>query len=131
MLLDTSGLFAYHALNDPNHADAITLFEAAPDKLTHSLILAELVALANARRLPRAPVLTFVRTLLAHPQVEVVWVDEDMHNRAMQLLEDRPDKSYSLADAVSFVLMRDRGIVEALSTDHHFEQEGFRRLLRP
>jgi predicted nucleic acid-binding protein len=36
----------------------------------------------------------------------------------------------SLCDAVSFVLMRARGILEALSTDHHFEQEGFLRLLK-
>ncbi|MEH2285259.1 MAG: hypothetical protein V7K90_28760 [Nostoc sp.] len=43
----------------------------------------------------------------------------------------RQDKSYSLCDAVSFVLMRQRGVTEALTTDHHFEQEGFRRLLLP
>jgi uncharacterized protein len=47
----------------------------------------------------------------------------------MDLLERRPDKSYSLCDAVSFILMRRRGITEALTTDRHFEQEGLRRLL--
>jgi predicted nucleic acid-binding protein len=47
----------------------------------------------------------------------------------MALLVARPDKAYSLCDAVSFVLMRRRGLVEALTTDRHFEQEGFRRLL--
>ncbi len=41
------------------------------------------------------------------------------------------DKTYSLCDAVSFVLMRLEGITEALTTDHHFEQEGFVRLLKP
>ena len=41
----------------------------------------------------------------------------------------RFDKNYSLCDAVSFILMRRRGLYEALTTDHHFEQEGFRRLL--
>jgi uncharacterized protein len=43
----------------------------------------------------------------------------------------RPDKSYSLCDAVSFVLMHQRGLVEALTTDRHFEQAGFIRLLQP
>jgi len=38
-------------------------------------------------------------------------------------------KTYSLCDAVSFVLMRRRSLSEALTTDRHFEQEGFRRLL--
>ena len=41
----------------------------------------------------------------------------------------RPDKTYSLCDAISFVLMRRQGIQEALTTDRHFEQEGFRKLL--
>ena len=39
------------------------------------------------------------------------------------------DKSYSLCDAVSFILMRDRGILDALTTDQHFVQEGFHKLL--
>jgi len=43
----------------------------------------------------------------------------------------RLDKTYSLCDAVSFVLMRQYGYTEALTTDHHFEQEGFHRLLQP
>jgi predicted nucleic acid-binding protein len=41
----------------------------------------------------------------------------------------RLDKDYSLCDAVSFLLMRARGLTDALTTDKHFEQEGFRRLL--
>jgi len=47
----------------------------------------------------------------------------------MTLIENRLDKSYSLCDAVSFVLMRERHLNAALSTDKHFEQEGFNRLL--
>ena len=43
----------------------------------------------------------------------------------MQLLVDRQDNTYSLCDAVSFVLMRQRGFAEALTTALHFEQEVF------
>ncbi|HAH56357.1 MAG TPA: hypothetical protein DCM02_14015 [Flavobacterium sp.] len=39
-------------------------------------------------------------------------------------------KTYSLCDSVSFIVMREQGITEALTTDRHFEQEGFNRLLR-
>jgi predicted nucleic acid-binding protein len=46
-------------------------------------------------------------------------------------VEARADKSYSLCDALSFVLMRDRSIQQALTTDRHFTQEGFGRLLEP
>jgi predicted nucleic acid-binding protein len=52
-----------------------------------------------------------------------------LKQEAVRLLEARLDKSYSLCDAVSFVLMRQRGLHDALTTDRHFEQEGFRRLL--
>jgi predicted nucleic acid-binding protein len=43
----------------------------------------------------------------------------------------RPDKDWSLTDCISFVVMRDRGITEALTGDHHFEQAGFKALLKP
>jgi predicted nucleic acid-binding protein len=58
---------------------------------------------------------------LEHPDIEVVWVDQELHQEAVNLLMDRMDKTYSLCDAVSFVLMRARGCTEALTTDRHFE----------
>ena len=67
--------------------------------------------------------------LLKSPEIETVWIDRVVHNEAMALLRQRQDKTYSLCDAVSFVLMRQRAIIDALTTDHHFEQEGLRRLL--
>jgi uncharacterized protein len=129
MFLDTSGLFCYHHADELPSADAQTLFEAAGPKLTHGYVLAELVALAMARGPPRSATLAFLMALLDHPEVEVVWIGESLHRGAVRLLEARPDKQYSLCDAVSFILMRERGIREALTTDRHFEQEGFDRLL--
>jgi predicted nucleic acid-binding protein len=46
------------------------------------------------------------------------------------LFARRPDKSWSLTDCISFVVMADRGLTEALTGDRHFEQAGFRALLR-
>jgi predicted nucleic acid-binding protein len=68
---------------------------------------------------------------LDNSHVEVVWVDETLHRSALKLLQERLDKTYSLCDVVSFVLMREHYFTEALTTDHHFEQEGFTRLLEP
>lgn len=130
MLLDTSGLLAYHSLREAAHPEAVRAFETAGHKLTHNYVLAEFVALAAARKLPRTPALAYLRALRAHVLVEVVWVDEALHDEALALLDHRPDKSYSLCDAVSFVLMRRHGLTTALTTDHHFEQEGFQCLLR-
>lgn len=52
-----------------------------------------------------------------------------MRRAVLSLLEERPDKSCSPCDGVSFVLMRLLGILEALTIDRHFEQERFIRLL--
>ncbi|WP_292789927.1 type II toxin-antitoxin system VapC family toxin [Nostoc sp. NMS7] len=113
------------------HTEAIAAYKRATIRLTHSYIIAEYVALATARRFPRSSVLAFVVDLLDNIDIKTVWVDEPLHRRAVDLLMEREDKTYSLCDALSFVLMRQRGITEALSTDRHFEQEGFIRLLRP
>ena len=87
------------------------------------------IAVANARRLPRGAALTFTIDLVANPDIETVWVDKALHREALALLIARQDKTYSLCDAVSFVLMRQRHLTEALTTDRYFEQEGFQRLL--
>lgn len=130
MLLDTSGLLCLHHAAEEYHAQARRAYEATRNCLTHGYILAEFVALAHARRIPRIAALSFIGDLLDNPDIDVVWVDEYLHREAMALLVMRADKTYSLCDAVSFVLMQRRGLVEALTTDHHFEQEGFIRLLR-
>lgn len=131
MLLDTSGLLSYFDQADTNNARAAELFDAASELLTHSYVLAEFLPLCNARRMNRTAYLTFATELLDSPLIELVWVDEALHRAAFALVLARQDKTYSLCDAVSFVLMRERGIQEALTTDKHFEQEGFLRLLTP
>ena len=129
MLLDTSGLLCHQYSGETHHLLALRLFESSGRKLIHSYVLAEFLALVTARRLNRGQALNFLQNLPLHPLVEVVWVDRLLHEQALALLEARPDKNYSLCDAVSFVLMKERTFLDALTTDHHFEQEGFHRLL--
>ncbi|HEX6100757.1 MAG TPA: PIN domain-containing protein [Thermoanaerobaculia bacterium] len=45
--------------------------------------------------------------------------------KALDFYESRPDKEYSLVDCMSMVVMRERGIKDVLTNDHHFRQEGF------
>ncbi len=129
MLLDTSGLYCYLDAGDARHRDAVSLLDSATVRLTHNYVLAELVALCNARGINHHVTLEFVSELANDPNVAIVWVGQEDHRSAIDLLRERPDKAYSLCDAVSFLQMRQRGVTEALTTDHHFDQEGFVRLL--
>jgi len=129
MLLDTSGLLCLHHAAELQHKTAVTFFDTAAVRLTHSYVLAEFVALAHARRLPRSEVLTYIADIQDSPEVTVMYVEEFLHREALALLRERPDKDWSLCDAVSFILMQQYRITEAVTTDHHFEQAGFVRLL--
>jgi predicted nucleic acid-binding protein len=129
MLLDTSGLLCYFDADEARHQSAQTYFDAAIRRVTHSYILAEFVALAQARKFPRQATLDYLADLTEHPDIEVVWVDERLHQDGMSFLKKRLDKTYSLCDAVSFLVMQRLSVTEALTTDAHFEQAGFRRLL--
>jgi predicted nucleic acid-binding protein len=131
MLLDTSGLFCCIDADDRRHADAVRLYDAATLRITHNYVLAEFVALTQARRLPRATSLDFAAAIAADADVQVIWIDAALHDEAMRLLQSQLDKAYSVCDAVSFLLMGHRHIMEALTTDRHFEQAGFQRLLPP
>jgi uncharacterized protein len=130
MLLDTSGLLACLDASESRHANAIACYDSRATRLTHNYVLAELIALAHARRLRRDPVIRFVAQLSVDRDIEMIWVDRDLHHQAIALLTAPLDKTYSLCDAVSFVLMRNRDMQEALSTGHHFEQAGFSILLK-
>ena len=68
--------------------------------------------------------------LHADPRFVILHTDQPTFEEASTLYRQRPDKSWSLTDCTSFVLMRQRGITEALTGDHHFEQAGLVPLLK-
>lgn len=67
----------------------------------------------------------FVSDLRKDPDVIIVPTDLRLFEHAVDLYDNRSDKEWSLTDCISFVVMRERGITEALTGDHHFEQAGF------
>lgn len=79
---------------------------------------------ANFRKLA----VTLVETLENDPNV-VILSDHEHMRQGRQLYKDRPDKGYSMADCLSMVVMKARGIQCVLTADHHFQQEGFTALL--
>ena len=107
MLIDTSGFFCLYDKDEKHHEEALRLFSNARFRLTTSYVLAEYVPLAQIRRIPRGEILKFSTRILDDNEIQIVWVDEQMHRQAVALIQQRQDKTYSLCDAVSFVLMRE------------------------
>lgn len=64
------------------------------------------------------------------PRVEIIAAEDQWLADAMTLYAARPDKEWSLTDCTSFLIMQARGVHEALTADHHFEQAGFVALLK-
>jgi predicted nucleic acid-binding protein len=124
--VDTSAILALLVKNDGAHDRARATFDRLRARnvalLTTSYVLVELYALA-ARRLGRDA----VKTIRSHfaPLLDVVWVDGELHERALDLLLERTHAGFSLVDAASLLTIRDRRIEDVFAYDRHFEAEGF------
>ena len=71
----------------------------------------------------------FLTELAADPNTLIITDFLPWYARGLQLYGSRPDKSWSLTDCISFEIMTDRRITDALTGDHHFLQAGFNILL--
>ena len=91
-----------------------------------------LVELADCMRLPHEREVTarFIAALRQALQTVVVPVSEAALWRGFELYRGRTDKEWSLTDCISFVVMKEQGLTQALTGDHHFEQAGFTALLK-
>ena len=83
-----------------------------------------------ARRRHREVGVALLEFLENDPRVEILPLSEDLYRRGFELFGLRADKDWGLVDCLSFVAMQDQGLQEALTADDHFEQAGFRALLR-
>lgn len=95
---------------------------------TTELVLLELAdALCQPHQ--RIEVLTLWNVVETAPAFRLVRATTELIQRAKELYRERADKEWSLTDCVSFVVMQDQKLTEALTADHHFEQAGFKALL--
>jgi predicted nucleic acid-binding protein len=128
--VDTYYLLALVNPKDQAHALALRHSRGRVHRLvTTTWVLVEfadaLAAVGSRNRAAR-----FIRGLQADPAVDLVPPTQEQFEQALDRYETRADKEWSLTDCLSFVLMEERGIADALTADHHFEQAGFRALMR-
>jgi predicted nucleic acid-binding protein len=71
-----------------------------------------------------------MQAILRDPTVRIVPQSDGSFHAGLDLFRARPDNGYSLTDCISMQTMRREGLIEVLTNDRHFEQEGFRPLFR-
>lgn len=125
--------FYYLAVVNPDdsaHERAMALSNRiSGNVITTAWVLTEVAdALAGPER--RSAFLALLATLRSDPEVIIVAPDEALFEAGIHLYSRRPDKAWSLTDCISFAVMQERCISEALTGDHHFEQAGFVALLK-
>ncbi|WP_435008829.1 type II toxin-antitoxin system VapC family toxin [Tundrisphaera lichenicola] len=125
--------FYYIALINPAdraHAEAVRISAT----LTRPIITTTwvLVEVADALNAPprRRFAHRFLEQLAARSNTQVIPAEARWYDRGMALYGSRADKSWSLTDCISFEVMAEFGLTEALTGDHHFEQAGFRALMK-
>jgi predicted nucleic acid-binding protein len=96
--------------------------------LTTEWVLIE-VGDALAAPKTRAAFRPFLNQLTTNPLVTIIAANHRWFERGADLYDKRPDKTWSLTDCISFAVMQEYGVTEALTGDHHFEQAGFVPLL--
>lgn len=133
VFLDTAYAIALSVESDEYHQRAEELAEQLEAEKTRLITTrAVLLEIGNAlsKKRYRQAAVELLDALEQDLQVEIVLLSEELYERALELFRNCPDKDWGLIDCVSFVVMKEYGLTEALTTDEHFEQAGFRSLLR-
>jgi predicted nucleic acid-binding protein len=110
VFLDTNGWLALLNASESRHAEALEIW----------LDLMK-------RQCP--VVLDVVTQMLEAPSVEAVFIDDSLLRRSLAIYGAHADKAWGLVDCTSFTVMRERGVTEAFTSDHDFEQASFRCLI--
>ncbi|MEX0270710.1 type II toxin-antitoxin system VapC family toxin [Leptolyngbyaceae cyanobacterium UHCC 1019] len=128
VFLDTSYILALNLSNDQHHTQARqhwqTLTLALPLFVTTSYVFDEAITFFKSRD-RHTKALEIGTQLLTSPSVQLVQVERDLFQEGWEYLKQRPDKTYSLTDCISFKVMEQMKIITALTFDHHFTQAGF------
>lgn len=132
IFVDTSFFIALLNSNDRDHPRAVALQTRLATeqirKVTSEYVLMELGdGLSRLRFRPLAHQL--IRLVQQDQSFEIAPASSELFLKSLGLFSQRADKEWGLTDCSSFVLMQELGLLAALTTDHHFQQAGYRALL--
>lgn len=133
IFLDTAYAIALSSSRYRHHQKALLLAEQLEIEGT-KLITTRAILLEIRNALSKLPYRDAAIELLISPEedenIEIILLTEELYRKAFELYQQRIDKEWSLTDCISFIVMGEKNLQEALTTDKHFEQAGFKALLR-
>ena len=127
--VDTLFVVGYTNERDQYHEKALELaaiYNRQPVIITDAVLLE--IGNTLSGRFRRQAIQT-IEDFFESDEVEIVRLDETLFNKAFQLYKNHADKSWGLVDCISFIVMREHDITDALTCDKHFAQAGFRALM--
>jgi predicted nucleic acid-binding protein len=133
LFADTSYWIAIADTHDAKHEAATSMSKGLGQfrTVTSEMVLVEFLnSMSKCGSHLRRKAVTTVKSLLADPNVEVVPQTSVQLGDAMKRYEAVNDKGWGITDCASFDIMHAKGIGDALTYDHHFQQAGFGALLR-
>lgn len=121
VFLDAAYAIALAAPNDQHHAQAIKLAELLETEgaqlITTRAVVLE-IGNALSKQHYRQTAIKLLHALEADPQVEIIPISEQLYQRGFQLYRNRPDKNWGITDCISFVVMEEQGLTEALTAEY-------------
>jgi len=122
--VDASGWIALVNANDTLHQQSVRLFEQRLNEgrgfVTSSVVLLEVgnwLSPVPLRRLASG----LMERIEHSTRIQVVELTPELYRKGWQLYRERPDKDWGVIDCISFTIMQERNIVEALTGDRHFQ----------
>lgn len=131
LFLDSAFIIALSSKTDSYHEKALQISETLENKtlVTTRAVLLE-VGNALSKRSFRKAGAALLDSIEMDENIIIVPFSDELFARGVALYAQRTDKEWGLIDCISFIVMQERGISQALTTDIHFQQAGFQALMR-
>jgi|SRR6266436_1738173 len=134
LFVDTSGWIEVFGTTLPYHKKARDILADAVAQrrpiITTNYVITEFIGLGCKKcKLSREGLFKAVDEITKLRGIQIVYISEETHKEGIKHLHRFLDKTWSLVDVTSFLVMHERGIIEALAKDEHFTQAGFKELI--
>jgi predicted nucleic acid-binding protein len=130
--VDAAGWIALVNRRDSLHTQAVRIYRQLLQEqcqyITASAVLLEVGNWLSPASL-RGLAINLLDRIEHSSRIEVVHVTPELYSKGWELYSNRLDKDWGAIDCISFVIMQERNLTKALTSDHHFEQAGFKILL--